>query len=133
LVPLALVSALAASCTYALKAYPVCQYNGDANVQVVAVTNTVREWLHDQEKAMVLPSPDSKWLIIKARKRWHRVAAPVWPALGCVGTYASDVTHAKYAACLKTLEEMIRRGDVTVTGDRTDSLVPTEILFCNGK
>jgi|GEM_PF-3949983 len=128
-----ILSCLASGCAYAVKAYPICQYNGPSQDQLVKLNGALSDWLADDRKAAIVISPDSKWAMVRARESWHREALPLWPAMGCIGLYASDVSHAKYAACLLTVREMLIAGDVTKTGSRSDSLRDPPVLFCNGQ
>ena len=117
---------------HTLRAYPVCQYNGHADAQLSSLNSKVKDMLSADPHARIFATADSKWLMIYAENRWHAKTLNLWPAFGCIGNYSSDVTHSKYAACLLTLKEVLKRDDVTITGDRTDSMAKNEVLFCQG-
>lgn len=114
------------------RAYPVCQYNGPAPTQIILLQKTVTEMLKSDPKARFVSTPDSKWITIYAKNSFHKRIGQTWPAFGCLGSYSSDVSHAKYSACLTTVKDLLQKADVTVTGSRSDSLVEPVVLFCNG-
>lgn len=126
---LSVLSMLLLAACATTRPYPLCQYNGPYLAGIDSAAEFVKQV---SPKSTTQLTPSNLWLLINTSSSAHKQLEMAWPNVACLGSYTSDVSHAKYAACLSTMKSLVGLRDVSVTAERSDSLVESSILFCNG-
>jgi hypothetical protein len=113
--------------------YPICFF--DKQPDAAELKRFQQGWASDVriylgEKAAVSFTHDARWVVATGRPADHDALTKVWPRLGCVGHYESELSYPAYSGCLTLLQQMLVVPDYLTRGEHSEMLGMCG--YCNG-